>query len=97
MTLFELINRTLTFSLERHWIDYIAYVMEYHLPKFDRKDWLGQFVHILFVSMVLLGVSEVFRVLGVRQLENERNRLETQLVLLQSQRPQSQSVAKSTK
>lgn len=85
MGLFDLLPRVLTFSLERHWIEYIGFLMEYHLPKHDPADWVGRLTHVLFVSMILLAIADIFQVLGVRQMEHDRDRLDHQLIHMKQQ------------
>lgn len=83
-SLFQTIGRVLGFSLERNWIDYIGFLMDRHLPKLEQRDWAGQLLHVVYFSWILLGVMDVFRVLGVKQ-ERGRNEYEEQLLLLKRQ------------
>ena len=63
MTLLDTINRAITFTIERHWIEHVAILMNSILPSAP-SDWLSQSFRVLLVSMLLLALGEVLSVVS---------------------------------
>lgn len=80
----DLLSRVITFSLERQWIEYIGFLMDYHLPAFDHGNWVGRLMHVLYVTLMLVAVIEIFNTIGARQRDAERARMEHELVVLKN-------------
>jgi hypothetical protein len=81
MSFISLLGRVVTYSLERHWIDFIGFLME-SLPGVDKNSWISRLGYITFVSLILLAATEIFETMGTQHQQKERARLERQLFLL---------------
>lgn len=64
-----MLSRVLTFSLERHWIDFMGWLMDVYFPRYDHNSVTGRLSHVVFTSLVLLAVIEIFDVLGAWRRE----------------------------
>lgn len=65
--IFDLLSRVTTISLERHWIDYLGFLIAQHFPLYSRNTLLGELVHILTITIVMMAVVELFESIGKRR------------------------------
>ena len=67
-----LLSRVISYSLERHWIDFVGFAMERYLPAYDKSDGISQLIHVLFISMVLFAITDALDIWTVHTKQDDR-------------------------